>query len=88
MAKLMSSTAAGLGQLNTNYPKKSWLMTTADFPISMVIKDLNMAIELATTVNNKAEFGKAALKEFLKAEKAGMGSLDQTAILKYFNSNQ
>ena len=89
MAKLMSSTAAGLGQLNTNYPKKVLADDlTADFPISMVIKDLNMALELATTVNNKVEFGKAALKEFIKAEKAGMGSLDQTAILKYFIRNQ
>jgi 4-hydroxybutyrate dehydrogenase/sulfolactaldehyde 3-reductase len=46
-AKLMSSTAAGLGQLNTNYPKKVLANDlTPDFPIKMAIKDLNMALEL------------------------------------------
>ena len=89
MAKLMSSTAAGLGQLNTNYPKKVLAGDlTPDFPIFMAVKDLNMAIELAETVSNKAQFGRMARAEFINADKAGMGSLDQTAILKYFISLQ
>ena len=89
MAKLMSSTAAGLGQLNTNYPKKVLSGDlTPDFPIFMAVKDLNMAIELAETVSNKAQFGRMARAEFINADKAGMGSLDQTAILEYFISLQ
>ena len=89
MAKLMSSTAAGLGQLNTNYPKKVLAGDlTSDFPIFMAVKDLNMAIELAETVSNKAQFGRMARAEFINADKAGMGSLDQTAILEYFISLQ
>ena len=89
MAKLMSSTAAGLGQLNTNYPKKVLSGDlTPDFPIFMAVKDLNMAIELAETVSNKAQFGRMARAEFINADKAGMGSLDQTAILEYFISIQ
>ena len=89
MAKLMSSTAAGLGQLNTNYPKKVLAGDlTPDFPIFMAVKDLNMAIELAETVSNKAQFGRMARAEFINADKAGMGSLDQTAILEYFISLQ
>ena len=89
MAKLMSSTAAGLGQLNTNYPKKVLAGDlTPDFPIFMAVKDLNMAIELAETVSNKAKFGRMARAEFINADKAGMGSLDQTAILEYFISLQ
>ena len=89
MAKLMSSTAAGLGQLNTNYPKKVLSGDlTPDFPIFMAVKDLNMAIELAETVSNKAQFGRVARAEFINADKAGMGSLDQTAILEYFISLQ
>ena len=89
MAKLMSSTAAGLGQLNTNYPKKVLSGDlTPDFPIFMAVKDLNMAIELAETVSNKAQFGRMARAEFINADKTGMGSLDQTAILEYFISLQ
>jgi len=89
MAKLMSSTAAGLGQLNTNYPKKVLAGDlTPDFPIFMAVKDLNMAIELAETVSNKAQFGRMARAEFINADKTGMGSLDQTAILEYFISLQ
>jgi 4-hydroxybutyrate dehydrogenase/sulfolactaldehyde 3-reductase len=89
MAKLMSSTAAGLGQLNTNYPKKVLAGDlTPDFPIFMAIKDLTMAIELAEMVNNKGQFGRMARAEFINADKAGMGALDQTAILEYFISSQ
>jgi len=86
---LMSSTAAGLGQLNTNYPKKVLAGDlTPDFPIFMAIKDLTMAIELAEMVNNKGQFGRMARAEFINADKAGMGALDQTAILEYFISSQ
>jgi 4-hydroxybutyrate dehydrogenase/sulfolactaldehyde 3-reductase len=89
MAELMSSTAAGLGQLNTNYPKKVLAGDlTPDFPIFMAVKDLNMAIELAETVNKKAQFGRMARQEFINAEKFGMGHLDQTAILEYFMTSQ
>ena len=89
MAKLMSSTAAGLGQLNTNYPKKVLSGDlTPDFPIFIAVKDLNMAIELAETVSNKAQFGRMARAEFINADQAGMGPLDQTAILEYFISLQ
>jgi 3-hydroxyisobutyrate dehydrogenase-like beta-hydroxyacid dehydrogenase len=54
----------------------------------MAIKDLTMAIELAEMVNNKGQFGRMARAEFINADKAGMGSLDQTAILEYFISSQ
>ena len=83
-AKLMSSTAAGLGQLNTNYPKKVLANDlTPDFPITMAIKDLNMALELASSFKSKCLFGELAKRMFEEAEMDGMGHLDQTAILKH-----
>ena len=83
-AKLMSSTAAGLGQLNTNYPKKVLANDlTPDFPIKMAIKDLNMALELASSFKSKCLFGELAKRMFEEAEMDGMGQLDQTAILKH-----
>ena len=83
-ATLMSSTAAGLGQLNTNYPKKVLANDlTPDFPISMAVKDLNMALELAGSFKGICLFGELAKKMFQEAEADGMGHLDQTAILKH-----
>ena len=85
MAKLMSTTAAGLGQLNTNYQKKVLAGDLApDFPIFMAVKDLDMAIELANFCNVNARFGQLARQAFVDAERNGMGHLDQTAILEYF----
>jgi len=84
MTKLMSTTTAGLGQLNTNYPKKVLAGDlTPDFPISMAIKDLNMAIELARTCEANAAFGSLAKSLFIDADDRGMGALDQTAILNH-----
>ena len=85
MAKLMSTTAAGLGQLNTNYPKKILAGDlTPDFPIFMAIKDLDMAVELAKTFDVNASFGELARQAFVDACQDGMGHLDQTAIMQYF----
>ena len=88
MAGLMSTTAAGLGQLNTNYPKKVLSGDLKpDFPIFMAIKDLTMAIELAESHDAAPEFGMLARKTFEGAKEKGMGSLDQTAIMKYLMSD-
>ena len=88
MANLMSTTAAGLGQLNTNYPKKVLSGDLKpDFPIFMAIKDLTMAIELAENYDAVPKFGKLARHTFEGAKERGMGSLDQTAIMKYLMSD-
>ena len=88
MADLMSTTAAGLGQLNTNYPKKVLSGDLKpDFPIFMAIKDLTMAIELAEGHDAVPKFGRLARKTFEGAKERGMGSLDQTAIMKYLMSD-
>ena len=88
MANLMSTTAAGLGQLNTNYPKKVLCGDLKpDFPIFMAIKDLTMAIELAEGHDAVPKFGKLARQTFEGAKERGMGTLDQTAIMKYLMSD-
>ena len=72
MADLMSTTAAGLGQLNTNYPKKVLSGDLKpDFPIFMAIKDLTMAIELAEghdAVPNLVSWHAKLLKEQKKRD--------------------
>jgi len=88
-AELMSSTTAGLGQFNTNYTKKVLANDLSpDFPITMAIKDLDMAIELAKSFDSERLFGDLAKKLFIDAEKVGMGKLDQTAILTYLLNDQ
>ena len=81
---VMSTTAAGMGQLNTNYPQKVLAGDLSpDFPIFMAIKDLTMALELAKTSESPARFGILARTILRDAEAHGMGDLDQTAVLKF-----
>ena len=82
---VLSSTSAGKGQLLTNFPKKVLLGDTSpDFPIKMGIKDLNMALELATNSNFDPKFGELSHSIFSDANAAGMGDQDCTAILNFF----
>jgi 4-hydroxybutyrate dehydrogenase/sulfolactaldehyde 3-reductase len=84
---LLQNTAAGRGQLLTNYPKKVLRGdTSADFPITMGIKDLSMAINMFETTQSDACFGALARQLFDDAAKAGHGDQDCTAMLEYFDN--
>ena len=83
---VLSTTAAGKGQLLTNFPQKVLVGDISpDFSIKMGIKDLNMALELASNSNFDPKFGQLSLKIFSNATEFGMGDQDCTAILNYFN---
>ena len=83
---LLQNTAAGRGQLLTNFPKKVLRGdTTADFPINMGIKDLSMAIAMFDNMKGNAGFGSLARQLFDDAAKAGFGDKDCTAVLEYFD---
>ena len=84
---VLSSTAAGKGQLLTNFPKKVLAGDISpDFSINMGIKDLNMALELAEKSNFDPSFGKLAHSIFSKATLLGMKDQDCTAILNFFDT--
>ena len=84
---LLQNTAAGRGQLLTNYPKKVLRGdTSADFPITMGIKDLSMAINMFETIGGDACFGALARQLFDDAAVAGHGNQDCTAMLEYFDN--
>ena len=84
---VLSSTAAGKGQLLTNFPQKVLIGDISpDFSIKMGIKDLNMALELAKNSNFNPRFGQLSHSIFSKANEIGMGDQDCTAILNYFNN--
>lgn len=83
---LLQNTAAGRGQLGTNYPKKVLRGdTSADFSIDMGIKDLSMSINMLKDFEDNASFGIMAKNLFLKAAKEGYGVKDCTSILEYFD---
>ena len=84
---LLQSTAAGKGQLLTNFPKKVLNGdVTADFPITMGIKDLAMAAEMFDKFGSQARFGSVAQSIFHDAEKAGYGDQDCTAVLNFLDA--
>ena len=86
--EVLSTTAAGKGQLLTNFPKKVLAGDISpDFSIDMGIKDLNMALELAAESNFKPTFGDLSHSLFSGASESGMGDQDCTAILNYFDKN-
>ncbi|XDZ66617.1 NAD(P)-dependent oxidoreductase [Alphaproteobacteria bacterium LSUCC0684] len=83
---LLQNTAAGRGQLLTNFPKKVLRGdTAADFPINMGIKDLSMAMAMFSNMKGNAVFGPLARQIFDDAAKAGFGGKDCTAVLEYFD---
>jgi len=83
---LLQNTAAGRGQLLTNFPKKVLRGdVTADFPINMGIKDLSMAISMFGNMKSNATFGSLARQYFDDAAEAGFGSKDCTAVLEYLD---
>ena len=83
---VLSSTSAGKGQLLTNFPKKVLAGDISpDFSIKMGIKDLDMALELASNSNFDPKFGQLSHSIFSHAKEAGMGEQDCTAILNYFD---
>jgi len=83
---LLQKTAAGRGQLLTNFPKKVLANDiTPDFPISMGIKDINMALELFSTVGQEGKFGNLANQVFMQAAKNGYNDKDCTSVLNYLD---
>ena len=79
---VLSTTSAGLGQLNTNFPKKVLAGDVSpDFPITMGIKDLCMAAELGECVGMPLQFGDIASAVFQHAVDSGEGNLDCTVAL-------
>ncbi len=84
--QLLQKTAAGRGQLLTNFPKKVLADDiTADFPVSMGVKDIDMALELFSSVHQEGQFGKLAKQIFMQAAYDGYSNKDCTAVLLYLD---
>jgi 4-hydroxybutyrate dehydrogenase/sulfolactaldehyde 3-reductase len=82
VVKVMSTTAAGRGQLNTNFPRKVLAGdVTPDFPLRMGFKDINLAMNLAASVGAPLGLGGYAREMFALAKSWGREEQDCTAML-------
>ncbi len=82
VVRVMSTTAAGRGQLNTNFPKKVLAGdVTPDFPLWMGYKDVNLAMQLAASVGAPLGLGGYAREMFALAKSWGREGQDCTAML-------
>lgn len=82
VVKVLSNTAAGRGQLRTNYPKKVLAGDiTPDFPIRMGFKDINLAMQLAASIGAPLGLGGYAREMFALAKSWGRDEQDCTALL-------
>lgn len=80
--RVMSTTAAGRGQLNYNYPKKVLAGDISpDFPIRFGLKDLALGLGLGSEVNSPLALGAVAREFFTLGIAQGRGDQDCTAML-------
>ena len=82
--RVISTTAAGRGQIIVNYPKKVLAGdVTPDFPLRMGVKDIGHALDLGAEVRCPLLLGALTRQCFSLADAQGRGGEDCTAILLF-----
>ena len=80
--KIIQSTAAGKGQINVNFPKKVLSGDLSpDFPLSMGLKDISLAIQLGKKNGLQLNLGRVSKEYFSLAKKFDRENQDCTAML-------
>ena len=80
--KVLQNTVAGSGQINVNFPKKVLAGDiTPDFPLSLGLKDISLAIELAKSEGVPLFLGGVSRELFSLAKPWGRAQQDCTAML-------
>lgn len=82
VVSVLSTTAAGRGQLLTNFPRKVLAGDiTPDFPLRMGYKDIDLAMNLAAAAGAPLGLGAYARELFALAKSWGRAEQDSTAML-------
>jgi 4-hydroxybutyrate dehydrogenase/sulfolactaldehyde 3-reductase len=82
VVRVLSNTTAGRGQLLTNFPRKVLAGDlSADFPLRMGLKDIQLAMNLASSVGAPLGLGGYAREMFALAKAWGRENEDCTAML-------
>ena len=80
--KIIQSTAAGKGQINVNFPKKVLAGDISpDFPLSMGLKDISLALKLGEKNDLPLNLGRISKEYFALAKKFNREDQDCTAML-------
>lgn len=80
--KVLQSTTAGKGQINVNFPRKVLAGDVSpDFPLSLGLKDISLAVELAKAEGAPLFLGGVARELFALAKPWGRSQQDCTAML-------
>ena len=80
--KIIQSTTAGKGQINVNFPKKVLSGDLSpDFPLSMGLKDISLAIQLGEKNGLQLNLGRVSKEYFSLARKFDRENQDCTAML-------
>ncbi|MDE0969484.1 MAG: NAD(P)-binding domain-containing protein [Octadecabacter sp.] len=84
--RVLQSTPAGQGQINTNYPKKVLNGDISpDFPLRLGLKDIGLGLTLAQSAGAPTPLGLASQQMFLLAGPWGRAHQDCTAMLHLFS---
>lgn len=82
VVEVLSSTAAGRGQIIVNYPNKVLAGdTTPDFPMELGLKDIRLALDLGNDVHSPLALGSVTREFFNIAIAGGRGQQDCTSML-------
>ena len=80
--KILQGTAAGKGQINVNFPKKVLAGDISpDFPLSMGLKDISLALKLGEKNGLPLNLGRISKQYFALAKKFNREDQDCTAML-------
>jgi len=80
--KILQGTAAGKGQINVNFPKKVLAGDISpDFPLSMGLKDISLALKLGEKNDLPLNLGRISKEYFALAKKFNREDQDCTAML-------
>lgn len=84
--RVLQSTPAGQGQINTNYPKKVLSGDISpDFPLRLGLKDIGLGLALARSAGAPTPLGEASQQMFALAGPWGRAYQDCTAMLHLFS---
>jgi 4-hydroxybutyrate dehydrogenase/sulfolactaldehyde 3-reductase len=84
--RVLQSTPAGRGQINTNYPKKVLSGDISpDFPLRLGLKDISLGLALAQSAGAPTPLGAASQQMFVMAGTWGRAHQDCTAMLYLFS---
>jgi 4-hydroxybutyrate dehydrogenase/sulfolactaldehyde 3-reductase len=84
--RVLQSTPAGRGQINTNYPKKVLSgVISPDFPLRLGLKDIGLGLALAKSAGAPTPLGAASQQMFALAGPWGRANQDCSAKLHLFS---